>query len=244
MPKLYICSSPIPTPKPPNSTPNQPPPSVLTNPMPRIEAANALSLPAFKQAYLPNSIAHSTFTNPKTGTTYTVSLQTSSSISPADLESCFRLVETTSAPAYAVSSVGWSATKKRKEMRLPDLRYLLVGPADGGGRTGGVEGFLSFMLTYEDGREVVYCYEIHLAPMLRGCGLGGHLMSMMEGIGMKIGVEKAMLTVFVANGGAVEFYGGLGYGEDEFSPRPRKLRNGVVKKADYVILSKELRTDG
>lgn len=127
-------------------------------------------------------------------------------------------------------------------MRLPDLRYLLVEPDDGG--TGEVEGFLSFMLTYEDGREVVYCYEIHLSPALRGCGLGGHLMRMLEGIGWKVGVEKAMLTVFVANEGAIEFYSRLGYEEDEYSPRPRKLRNGIIKKADYVILSKRLRKDG
>jgi len=212
------------------------------HPLPRIETANALSLPAFRQAYMPNAPAQSTFIKTKTGATYTISMQTSSAISTSDIESCFGLIESTSASAYRASSVGWSPAKKRKEMRLPDLRYLLVEPDDGG--TGEVEGFLSFMLTYEDGREVVYCYEIHLSPALRGCGLGGHLMRMLEGIGWKVGVEKAMLTVFVANEGAIEFYSRLGYEEDEYSPRPRKLRNGIIKKADYVILSKRLRKDG
>ena len=107
-----------------------------------------------------------------------------------------------------------------------------------------VEAFLSFMLTYEDGHEVIYCYEVHLPPSLRGCGLGGHLMRMMEGIGMKVGVEKAMLTVFVANEAAIRFYSGLEYQEDEYSPKPRTLRNGVIKRADYVILSKSLKQDG
>ena len=129
-------------------------------------------------------------------------------------------------------------------MRLPDLRYLLVRLDDDSGGTGVVEGFLSFMLTYEDGREVIYCYEIHLVPALRHGGLGGRLMRVLEGIGLEAGVDKAMLTVFVANEGAIEFYGRLGYEEDEYSPKPRRLRNGIVKKADYVILSKELTKDG
>ena len=213
------------------------------NPMPRIDAANALALPAFQQAYTPNDPAQSTFTNTKTDSTYSITMQTSSTITPADFEACFRLVESTSASAYAASSVGWSAKKKRKEMRLPDLRYLLV-KSVGSATTGVVDGFLSFMLTYEDGREVIYCYELHLPLELRGGGLGGHLMRTVEGIGMRVGVEKAMLTVFVANAGAVEFYHRLGYEEDEYSPKPRKLRNGVIKQADYVILSKELRGNG
>ena len=102
------------------------------------------------------------------------------------------------------------------------------------------EGFLSFMLTYEDGREVIYVYEIHLAETLRGGGIGRHLMGMVEEIGRKVGVDKVMLTVFVANERARQFYERLGYGVDEYSPQERRLRGGVVKAPDYVILSKTL----
>lgn len=121
------------------------------------------------------------------------------------------------------------------------MRYLLI-KAVAETKAGGeeVEGFLSFMLTYEDGYEVVYCYEIHLKPLLRGNGVGKQLIGMMEEAGKKAGVAKAMLTVFVENTGALDFYTKLGYGEDEFSPEPRKLRNGVVKNPTYVILSKSL----
>jgi len=213
--------------------------------LPRIEAANALPLAAFVQAYIPTNAPQSAFTIPKTNIAYSISVQTSTTISPAEFESCFRLIQSTSASAYMASSVDWSPAKKRTEMRLPDLRYLLVrAEDDDGGGTGVVEGFLSFMLTYEDGRDLIYCYEIHLAPALRHGGLGGRLMRILEGIGSKVGVDKAMLTVFVANQGAVEFYSRLGYEEDEYSPKPRRLRNGVVKKADYVILSKVLTNDG
>lgn len=121
------------------------------------------------------------------------------------------------------------------------MRYLLVkGVAENTVGGGEVEGFLSFMLTYEDGHEVVYCYEIHLKPVLRGNGVGKQLIGMMEEVGRKAGVAKAMLTVFVENGGALRFYEKLGYEEDEFSPGPRKLRNGVVKNPTYIILSKGL----
>jgi len=97
------------------------------------------------------------------------------------------------------------------------------------------------MVTYEDGYEVIYCYEIHLSPHLQGCGIGKHLMGIMEEVGKKVLLEKAMLTVFLENGGALKFYERVGYEEDDYSPQPRKLRNGVIKKPDYVILSKSLK---
>lgn len=121
------------------------------------------------------------------------------------------------------------------------MRYLLVkAVVENAVVTEGVEGFVSFMLTYEDGYEVIYCYEIHLKPLLRGNGVGKQLIGMMEEVGRKAGVAKAMLTVFVENEGALKFYEKLGYEEDEFSPGPRKLRNGVVKNPTYIILSKAL----
>lgn len=206
--------------------------------MPRIEAANALSLSVLQAKHLPTLTSHPTFSDPKSGTTCTISLETSSSISNPDLESCFGLVESTSSADYASSSVGWSPAKKRREMRLPDLRYLLVRRT--GSSEAAVQAFLSFMLTYEDGREVVYCYEIHVHASMRGCGVGRYLMGMMEAVGQSVGVEKAMMTVFVVNEKALGFYGALGYEEDEFSPKPRRLRGGVVKVPDYVILSKSL----
>ena len=96
------------------------------------------------------------------------------------------------------------------------------------------------MLTYEDGREVVYLYELHLGEKLRGDGLGTRLMQLVEGAGRNAGMEKAMLTVYKANEGARKFYGKLGYTVDEFSPEPKRLRSGVVKECDYEILSKVL----
>lgn len=148
-------------------------------------------------------------------------------------------------------------------MKLPDMKYLILrhgrtnpeeagaerrqndadnrDQSDGSLGSESVLGFLSFMVTYEDGKEVIYCYEIHLLPTARGRKLGKLLMGHMEQIGRLVGLEKAMLTVFKSNETARRFYNVLGYSVDEYSPEPRRLRNGTIKDVDYVILSKFLK---
>ncbi|EXJ96165.1 hypothetical protein A1O1_01291 [Capronia coronata CBS 617.96] len=159
-----------------------------------------------------------------------------SHIPPALLEQCLKLIELTSAQDYQNSELKWSPSKKRKEMRLPDMKYIILVERN----TSNLAGFISFMITYEDGYEVVYIYEIHFAPAWQGKGLGKKLMRAVEAIGQSVGVGKSMLTVFTANERAVNWYHKLGYSEDEFSPGPRTLRNGTVKEPSYVILSKRL----
>lgn len=101
-----------------------------------------------------------------------------------------------------------------------------------------IEGFLSFMITEEDGYDVIYCYELHLQPWWQGKGLGRVMMEVMEGIGARVGVEKAMLTAFRANERAVRAYQRWGYAVDDLSPGARRLRDGAVREVGYVILSK------
>lgn len=146
-------------------------------------------------------------------------------------------------------------------MKLQDMRYLILrrDPTDAvvaegesqskdrqssSQKRGEVLGFLSFMVTYEDGKEVIYCYEIHLSPDVQGRGLGKILINRYEEIGRRIGLEKAMLSVFKSNLRALNMYVTSGYEVDEFSPQPRKLRNGTVKEADYLIMSKTFKVVG
>jgi hypothetical protein len=77
-------------------------------------------------------------------------------------EECFALVDKTSGPDYRSSSVGWHPAAKRKEMKSPELRYILVLDEEGC-----VKGFTSMMPTFEYGDPVVYCYEIHLEEELQ-----------------------------------------------------------------------------
>lgn len=233
--------------------------------LPLVERTNKLSVEEFISKYLPStSLEIEGLRSPIERPTqsadendrneqearYTLDIYTAQSIPTADFDACFRLIKSTVASAYASSGKGWSASKKRKEMRLPDMKYLILrrGSRDRTPteseeypREGQLLGFLSFMVTYEDGREVLYCYEIHLSPEAQGHGLGKQLMMRYEDIGQRIGLEYVMLTVFKSNAKAMRFYERLGYVLDDFSPEPRTLRNGTVKEPEYLILSKPLR---
>lgn len=96
--------------------------------------------------------------------TYDLFVETASTMSETDLDTCFRLVELTSSEDYKKSKGGWKPKSKLKEMKLLDLKYILV-KAPGSDE---VLGFVSFMPTYEDDHAVIYCYEIHLQPALQG----------------------------------------------------------------------------
>lgn len=192
-----------------------------------------------------DSTPWTSFTHPATEEKYTIDLQNSSNLTRDELTACFSLVEESSKGDYSASKQGWNAAAKRREMRLLELKYLLVRrikPRGGeeAGKAADVEAFVSFMPTIEDQHEVIYVYEIHLAPTLRRSGLGRQLMMLVEGVARKIGVEKVMLTCFTRNAIAKGFYEGIGYGKDEYSPPPRVLRDGREVEEAYVILSKRV----
>ncbi|KAJ5308962.1 hypothetical protein PENANT_c020G01348 [Penicillium antarcticum] len=256
-----------------------PPTRRVSQMQPLVERTNALSIEEFTNKYMPVTTGAQTKedatlevppslnqTEELKSAETSLEVYSAASISTPDLEACLDLIEQTSSDAYRASADGWSRPKKRKEMKLPDMKYLILrdsnedvkavkSPTNATRNTPkernetaltpqnqkqNLLGFLSFMVTYEDGKEVVYCYEIHLSPRARGRGVGSVLMKRMEAIGRAVGLEKAMLTVFKSNGVACRFYERLGYGLDEYSPRPRRLRNGTVKEVDYMILSKRL----
>jgi ribosomal protein S18 acetylase RimI-like enzyme len=232
--------------------------------LPLVERTNKLSLDKFVELYMPQGglkfkarpkIIEDTNTNEDEWLHRTLDIYTAESIPAADFEECFKLIEETSSDTYKKSGWGWSPKKKRKEMRLPDMKYLILREdprstqntspaAEGTGTTAGrFLGFTSFMVTYEDGKEVLYCYEIHVSPAAQGQGVGTCLLMRLLIIGRRIGLEKVMLTVFESNIRAARFYDKLGFSKDEFSPGPRILRNGMEKDPDYRIMSRSLRPD-
>ncbi|EPS30643.1 hypothetical protein PDE_05595 [Penicillium oxalicum 114-2] len=248
-------------------------PSNITKSLPLVERTNALAIEQFISQYVsppeerkPSSDGpESTVTENSLAneTDVHMDVYSTATLSKEDLEACLDLVESTSREDYSASSTGWSRSKKRREMRLPEMKYLILRrrpelpgssslqPSressnevqvvkEGTRDKRRILGFLSCMVTYEDGKKVMYCYEIHLAAEARGRGLGALLMQRMEEIGRRIGLEKSMLTVFRSNTTARKFYEKGGYEVDEYSPEPRRLRNGTVKESDYLILSKPL----
>lgn len=189
----------------------------------------------------------------------------SENLSDGELQACFDLIAETSEADYRNSSVKWRPDKKLKEMKSAELRYILVRDGDGA-----IRGFTSLMPTYEEGQPVVYCYEIHLKPEMRGLvspgylpqscafawpcgllltagnprtstGLGELLMGFHSTVAKNLPpITKVMLTCFLANERGLDFYRKLGFETDEISPRTRRLRTGEIQP-DYVILSKRIR---
>ena len=104
------------------------------------------------------------WTHPRTNTEYTLTLVRADGLLPDDLAACFDLIEQTSRNDYENSAAKWQPTVKLKEMRSPELRYILVKTKI----SKLIHGFTSLMPTYEEGQPVIYCYEIHLHPELQG----------------------------------------------------------------------------
>ncbi|TQN67395.1 N-alpha-acetyltransferase 40 [Colletotrichum shisoi] len=212
-----------------------------TNP---IGAANRKPDEEFMKDHLQSSTDWTSWTHPKTDKPYVLSLKSSSALAQHELQACFDLIDHTSGADYRASKDGWRPASKMKEMRSPDLRYILVKDADGddGGKTCG---FTSLMPTFEEGEAVVYCYEIHLLEELRGTGMGRLLMDHLVRVAESIPIiEKVMLTCFLANAGARAFYERLGFERDAISPVERRLRFGKVFVPDYLIMSRRVRGEG
>lgn len=106
------------------------------------------------------------WTHPRTGTEYSISLVRPDNLSQDGLTACFHLIEQTSRKDYENSVGKWQPLAKLKEMRSPELRYILVKEKE----SETIRGFTSLMPTYEEGQPVIYCYEIHLHPELQGYG--------------------------------------------------------------------------
>jgi len=96
-------------------------------------------------------------------------LKTAADLTKSEIDACFNLIEFTSSADYKKSKDGWKPRSKRKEMKLLDLKYLLVK------HDNEVQGFTSIMPTYEDDYPVLYIYEIHLSSALQGQVPADHL---------------------------------------------------------------------
>ncbi|ORY94828.1 hypothetical protein BCR43DRAFT_494655 [Syncephalastrum racemosum] len=145
---------------------------------------------------------------------------------------------------YAESKDGWNDAHKKKEMRVPEARYLIARSAD---EPHDLKGFLYFQLLYEETMDdnvmaaVAYCFELQIAPAARNQGIGEFLLQLLCHIGHHWNMEKVMLTVFKANERAMRFYTQkLGFDLDEISPG-KVLPPSRMREFDYEILSRSCR---
>ena len=103
-----------------------------------------------------------------------------------------------------------------------------------------VVGFAHYRFEVDDedkpAHPVGYLYELQISSLHQKHGLGRKLTALVERISSELRMEKVMLTVFKANGGAMKFYERQGYAVDESSPS--NFEGGET--CDYEILSKSM----
>lgn len=203
-----------------------------------IAGANSLESGDFEKCHIPASLLKFAASQSSEPSVYIV-FKAAGQLTPEEYNSCFSLLEHTSRKDYEASpSFGWRPRSKKREMLEEDMRYLLVRRVYGDGE---VQGYLSFMLTFDSSPSVpvLYIYEIHLTESLRSLGLGQHLMHTAEHIAGSVSVQMVVLTCFLNNVKAFEFYRRRRYRKDASSPEDRMTRRKIVK-ADYVIMSKRV----
>lgn len=134
--------------------------------------------------------------------------------------------------SYKNSSWGWNRTKKKRELGLRGMQYIVAYNKDDGGPAA----FCSFIKTSEmdkDNRKrhVLYCYELQVHKKFQGLGLGTMLLQLLEDRAKSLLNDPlVMLTCFAVNQKALCFYNKHNYHIDAISPTDQ----------DYIIMSKSL----
>ena len=161
-------------------------------------------------------------------------------VSDSLLNDMVGLFETNMGDMYRNSSFGLDLTEKADDFRHRKARHLLVfSPTEDGSKE--LAAFVHFRFDYDDdeypSRVVLYVFEIQIEAAFRRRGMGRKLMKMMEYIAQAAGLDTVMLTVFMSNDDAMQFYTkSLMYVIDESSP------SKFGERADYEILSRQLTT--
>ena len=152
---------------------------------------------------------------------------------PKDIQDrCLQLFQTNMTTLYTESNWGFNISEKTAEFEHDHARFLLVMDRDE------LVGFLHFRFDVNDDDEpteqVLYVYELQIAPNFTKLGIGRRLMAIMEVVALRTDMKKVMLTVFHANTAAYQFYTQrMKYTIDPISPS----QHG--NSADYEILSKQ-----
>ncbi|KAF8203590.1 acyl-CoA N-acyltransferase [Pholiota molesta] len=164
----------------------------------------------------------------------------SDGLKPIQRDQIWSLFETNMRGLCEASSFGWDPQAKRKELFHPLARFILVTESD----QTDLAAFTSFRFEFEEGEDVIYCYELHVAPSMQGTGLGKSLMKELEKLCESYDMEKIVLTVFKANVQAAGFYKAFGFCLDPMSPNfvedGEELEPSDIEGIDYEILSKSI----
>ncbi|KAJ7783864.1 acyl-CoA N-acyltransferase [Mycena maculata] len=143
----------------------------------------------------------------------------------------WNMFETNMRAMYTASSFGWDPPHKKGELFDPLSRFILVYPS---ADKSTLVGFTTFRFEFEEGQNILYCYDLQVSQSSQRHGLGRTLMNHLAKIGADFGMEKIMLTVFKANKRALKFYDNFGFEMDPGSPDD-------ADEEDYKLLCKACR---
>ena len=120
---------------------------------------------------------------------------------------------------YEQSENGWNRKQKEKEFRHETARFLLC-HLKSGQSNDQLIAFVHFRfeLDYDEKHPILYCYEIQVTKDYQSCGLGRHLMLMLQEIASKFQMKSVLLTCFRHNERSYKFYQNLDYKIHHCSP--------------------------
>ncbi|KAL0580386.1 tRNA(Ser) Um(44) 2'-O-methyltransferase [Marasmius crinis-equi] len=148
-------------------------------------------------------------------------------------EGIWQALEENMKELYANSSTGWHPDDKRAELFHSLSRFIVAHPEN---ESDTLAAYTMFRFEYEQGSDILYCYELQVLESYQRKSLGRLLMKALECIAQKWKMDQIMLTVFKANNRACQFYKAIGFTLDPTSPTEEDVEEfGIV---DYEILSK------
>ena len=119
------------------------------------------------------------------------------------------------------SSFGFDQNEKVEEFRHSNAQFLVCREC--------VSSSICAFCHFRFEEDMLYIWEIQINNKNQGLGLGRLLMSILDLVTLSRSLRKIMLTAFIANQNAVEFYKKLGFKVD---------KSETPKDADYLIFYK------
>uniref|UniRef100_A0A914I7Z6 N-alpha-acetyltransferase 40 n=1 Tax=Globodera rostochiensis TaxID=31243 RepID=A0A914I7Z6_GLORO len=132
---------------------------------------------------------------------------------------------------YLKSQWGYDEKAKQQELTATTARYLLVRNA-----SAHPVAYVHFRFVEDEGRAVLYCFELQVEPDYQQKGIGAQLIDRLEQLAKATQMELLMATVFAFNSASLAFFHKRGFRTDSSCRFGRDGANG----RDFMILSKQL----
>lgn len=152
----------------------------------------------------------------------------SSRLPKEQLEWMFTLSNDNMGSFYELSGYQYNPVDKRRELRTPTSRYIIVKNS-----SSMAIGYCHYQFDVYNGFAVLYCYEIQVDKEYQSKGIGTALLSILQLLAKRALMDKIVVKVFGSNDGSLSFFYKLGFSSDGPCSDPEQDQ-------DFLILSKSL----